>query len=106
MDENYIYPSRQGFMCIPVLEFLNGMPWNVYTKNLLVALRPSRVREVWSGVKCDARLWRVTVYLKGDKDTPRIDHIEQEVAIGLDGDSAHGRDVRAQLVEMGMRRFR
>jgi hypothetical protein len=100
---NYEAPKTWGVTTIPVLEFLNGLPWNAITKNLLMALRPSTVRECWGEMKCDAYRWRVTVWLHGTKDYPLIRKIEQEVNVGLLGEFQHAVELEKTLREMGMK---
>lgn len=108
--EKYEPPKERGFTSIPVLQFLNGLPWNTTTKNMLFALRPNYIREVYEGdgVKMDACCWRVTVWLKCTKDNlkPVIKRIEQEVSIGLGGGYDDADDLERKLLTMGMRRLR
>ena len=68
-----------GFACIPVLEFLRGLPWNNLARNYVTALRPSRIRVTEGIIKLDAVTWRVTVWLEEDGRT--IHKIDQEVGI-------------------------
>lgn len=83
--EPYNKPSRHSYTVIKVLQDLSGQPWDDLSKNMLMALRPSFVRESWGEIKCDACCWRVTVYLSGSKDAPIVDYIAQEVAVGING---------------------
>ena len=68
-----------GYTPIRVLEHLNGKPWDVNARAFLRALRPSETRVTFGEVKSDAKLWRVTVFLKGGN----VDYIEQEVEVDL-----------------------
>lgn len=63
--------------CIPVLEFLNGRPWNNMALNYVMGLRPSAIRVTTGAVTADSYCWRVTVHLELDERT--IKRIEQEV---------------------------
>ncbi len=72
----------QGHMTIPVLEFLNGTPWNDMTKSLVSALRPSSVQICRDSCNLMSINWRVTVWLWPDD---RIKRIEQEVNYSVYG---------------------
>jgi deoxyribose-phosphate aldolase len=78
-----------------VLEFLKGMPWDVFAMNYVYGLRPSRVRTSTGMLKCDAHVNRVTVMLEQDGVT--IQSIEQEVEIGLLGGFDNGYDLDCEL---------
>jgi hypothetical protein len=80
------FPSR-GFTVIEVLPFLKGKPWDEYALAYLQALRPSYVRVSTGMITCDARNWRVTVFIHNDNTIRRI---EQEVEVGLPDDVHHG----------------
>lgn len=99
----YQEPKICGRMTVPVLEFLTGLPWNCLTKNMLISLRPSVVQECWDFETGSSILWRVTVWLQGTKDLPKIKRIEQEVSVGLVGEVGHGGDLEKELRDMGMR---
>ena len=93
--ELYKKPNEQSYTVIKVLPDLSGQPWDDLSKNMLMAVRPSYVRESWGEIKCDACCWRVTVYLRGSKDEPIVDYIEQEVAVGSVGaDNGHDLDCK------------
>jgi hypothetical protein len=77
-------PDGRAWTVIPVLEFLNGKPWNNLALNALVALRPSAIRVTTGGVTCDCWTWRATVFLD-EKDGRTIRRIEQEVDVGTIG---------------------
>lgn len=79
----YVKPDGVGYTVIPVLEFLNGKPWDNMALNFVAALRPSSIRVTTGGVTCDASTWRVTVFVETDERTIR--KIEQEVQVGLHG---------------------
>ncbi len=74
--------NAQGWMVIPVLEFLNGKPWNDMSKSFVSALRPSVVRLCRESATCDAITWRVTVWINKDD---KIKRIEQEVSYNVYG---------------------
>ena len=78
--------------CLPELE---GKPWSELAAAFLRALRPSAVRVVLpgEGVKTDAIVWRVTVYLT---DRCTIERIEQEVEVDLPDGVQHGHDLSVQ----------
>lgn len=62
-----------GWLALPVLEFLKGRPYDDAARAAVTTLRPSAVRVIRDGwVKTDARVWRVTVYLKPDETVERI----------------------------------
>lgn len=84
---DYEPPKGHGFSVLPQLQELWGRPWNQYALNLVHSLRPSCIRVTNSGIKLDARTWRVTVYLEDDDRTIR--RIEQEVQVGCVG-AKHG----------------
>lgn len=88
--------KEYGYSCssINVLEFLWGQPWNNLALNYVRSLRPSIVRVVKDGCCCDAKTWRVTVWLKDDDVT--IKSIEQEVEVGVHG-STNGHELDTQL---------
>lgn len=79
---NYNEPNIVGYTAIPVLEFLNGEPWDDRILDFIHALRPSDVRIAMENeaVTSDARVWRVTVYLDNASNVKKI---EQEVEVGL-----------------------
>jgi hypothetical protein len=81
-----------GWISIPVLEFLNGRPWNNAALNVVHGLRPSAIRILLptGGITADSVTWRVTVSLDADGRTIR--KITQEVQVGLDG-CRYGSDV-------------
>jgi hypothetical protein len=80
---DYEHPAMTGFTTIPILEFLNGMPWDQRALNFIHATNPSTIRVSHGEVTCDFRLRRVTVFLWDDGLL--IKRIEQEVEVGLDG---------------------
>lgn len=86
---------KYGFDVIPVLEFLNGREYNQLAENYFEALRPSQIEVVSTSSCCtaDMDLWRVRVYL----DNGIIDHIEQEVKVGLEGGYNSGWDLKSAL---------
>ncbi len=93
LGETYEPFDCTSFTCIEVLPFLRGKPWDWIALAYVHALRPSTIRVTDGGLKANARLWRVTVYLK--EGTRLIDSIEQEVEVGLpEGISnGHGLDI-------------
>jgi hypothetical protein len=105
--EEYKSPEILSYMSIPVLEFLNGLPWNVFTMNMLVAVRPSalRVLDENAEIKCDACCWRVTVTTYKHAGDLAIRKVEQEVMVGLAGDFSCSDALNKELREMGMRRL-
>lgn len=76
--------KRCGWMSIPVLEFLNGRPWNNAALNLVRALRPSCVRVTTGETTTDGCSWRVTITVD-PKDKRTIKKVEQEVEVGIVG---------------------
>ena len=95
----YESPHSTSFAVIPVLPALYGLPWDEFAFQWVVALRPSLVRVTAGEITCDARLWRVTVYLTSLTSKYRIiDRIEQEVEIGCEG-FAHGHDMQQELIK-------
>ena len=80
--------NRRGYTSIEVLPKLKGKPWDEVALGYVHALRPSQLRVVQDGIQLDAQTWRVTVWLK--KDNVTIDHIEQEVEVGLPEECPHG----------------
>lgn len=96
---DYNNPRRISYVTIKPLQFLHGLLWNDLTKNYIVALRPSSVRECWDLCKLDASPWRVTVWLEGENDHPIIRSIEQEVVVGIEG-CDHGYDLSTKIAAM------
>jgi hypothetical protein len=80
--------DSQGYTVLKVLPELNGKPWDEVALGYVHALRPSRLRVVQGMAQADAQRWRVTAWLK--KDGVTIDHIDQEVAVGLPESVPHG----------------
>jgi hypothetical protein len=85
--------DRWGGTVIPVLEFLNGRPWNNAALNVVHALRPSSIRVTTGEMTCDSMSWRVTVHID---PTGIIRKIDQEVDVGLIG-CRYGADVSAYI---------
>jgi len=75
----YEPPNHNGWMCIPVLEFMVGRPWDQLALDMVRAVRPSCIRVTEGEQTLDARTWRVTVLLR--RGTNVIRHIEQEVEV-------------------------
>ena len=75
--------GNTGFMVMPVLELLNGQPWNNLALNYIYTLNPTFIRATNGPMHCDAVPGRVTVILKEDNKT--IDYVEQEVSPSLIG---------------------
>lgn len=91
----YIEPAEQGGISIPVLEFLNGRPWDNAALNVVHSLRPSSIRtSIGGGGDANSYPWRVTVSLKEDNCT--IERITQEVEVGLTG-CRYGADVLSYI---------
>lgn len=90
---------RIGFCCLPVLEYLNGQPWNNLALNFVYSLRPTCVRVISENQEAhtDGRVYRVTVYLRADNRT--IDHIEQESIVGIIGCES-GYDIKCELHDL------
>lgn len=91
--------DHRSFLSIRVLEFLNGRPWDDLALNLVHSLRPSSIRVTTGEVKCDARTWRVTVYVSKDNI---IQKIRQEVEVGLLGDLKNGSDLDGKFLDRGV----
>jgi hypothetical protein len=85
--------DRLGGTVIPVLEFLNGRPWNNAALNVVHALRPSSIRVTTGSMTADSSNWRVTVHID---PTGIIRKIDQEVDVGLIG-CRYGADVSAYI---------
>lgn len=87
--------NRRGFTSIEVLQFLYGKPWDDTALGFAHATRPSIIRVVDDGcVQCDARTWRLTVFLDKNK---LIERISQEVQVGLPDDCEHGAALNRRL---------
>ena len=88
-------PRATGNTIINVLEFLKNREVDDVSMGYIYALRPSVVEVLndnW-GHNCDCRTWRVRVFCKNNK----IDHIKQEVTVGLYGDIKNGHDLNTRL---------
>ena len=93
--KDYIEPKSIGWSSIPVLEFLNGLPWDDLALGFLHAVNPSCIRVTDGCTKCDAITGRVTVYLKEDSKT--IKKITQEVRVGLPDGINNGHELNIAL---------
>lgn len=80
--EIYEQPEEVSWTVIPVLEFLNGIPYGMAALNYIHALNPSMIRVTTGEVKTDFRNRRVTVYID---NMERIRKMEQEVEVGCHG---------------------
>ncbi|WP_417744765.1 hypothetical protein [Rosistilla oblonga] len=80
--------GRFGHTSIYVLDNLTGKPWNNVALGYVHSLRPSSIRVTTGEITCDARAWRVTVFL--DIDGVTIQRISQEVEVWLPDGVAHG----------------
>jgi hypothetical protein len=87
-----------GWRSIPVLEFLNGRLLDEVVMAHVHALRPSMVRITEGTIKLDARIWRVTIYIKLVGRRRFVRHIEQEVSIGLPKGLGHGDALRVAVL--------
>ena len=97
--KGYIQPTAVGFTQIPVLTFLNGLPWDRLALNYVHALRPGSIRVTTGEVTCDSQSWRVTVCVHKSGGVLIIDSISQEVCVGLDGGFIDGLDLRCRIPE-------
>lgn len=75
LEENI---GRTSQRTIPVLEILNGYPWNQESLNYIYGLRPSHLVVTTRKQHIDCVPWRVTVLLDNDLT---IKSIQQEVII-------------------------
>ncbi len=86
-------PKRESYCytVIPVLEFLNGRPWNNMALNIIESVRPTAIEVVKpnGAVTLDCYSWRVRVYLD---EKQLIERIEQEVQCGCVG-FRNGQDI-------------
>lgn len=98
------YPEQPNgsfsYTSIDVLPFLKGRPWDDVSLAYVSGLRPSYIRVVHGAMHCDARVWRVTVYLD-DKDL--ITDISQEVMVWLPEGVRHGSALSAALAMASIR---
>ena len=85
-DKDEVFEGRRGYKSIRLLEFLEGKPWDDVALAFVHSLRPSSIRVTSTGIKLDARTWRVTVYVDDDF----IEKISQEVEVGLPKRIQHG----------------
>lgn len=107
MSEQWKYKGEQGdpyasagigWTDVTVLQFLWGRPWDEVALAYVHSLRPSLLRVIVAGglETCDARPWRVTVYLNGDNTIKKIVQ-EAEVAIGFVPGCRNGYELRCLL---------
>jgi len=80
LGTKYEEPTKIGWNCIEVLEFLKGKPYDKVALAFIHALRPSCIRVTTGTIKLNAHTWRVTVYID---DNNIIKEIEQEVEVAL-----------------------
>lgn len=99
----YQQGGRYGWTVVDALPEIWGQPWDKLSQNMIRALRPSMIREVWGGTKMDHVVWRVTVWLEGSEEKPFIEKIQQEVEVDLEG-VEHGHDLGIKLQERAPRR--
>lgn len=85
------------YTIIPVLEFLNGRPWNNMAFNILKAVRPSCIEIINLGdcETLDCMNWRVRVYLN---KSGSISNITQEVSCGCIG-VRNGQDISNYILK-------
>jgi hypothetical protein len=87
-------PDRTGVCVLPVLGYLGGKGLDHTTMTLVYSLRPSSIRIIPPGVGAtsDAKLWRVTVWMRESGIDYVIARIEQECEVGLEDEdgSPHG----------------
>ena len=83
-----------AYMVLEMLPWLKGKTWNNTSWGVVQGLRPSSVRVTTGEIKCDARYWRVTVYLEEDEVTIR--KVTQEVVVKTHGIN-HGHNVQLFL---------
>jgi hypothetical protein len=88
------FGGRYGCLCLPVLHFLWGQPWNGLAKCFVHSLRPSAVRIAHDEVKTDSQPWRVTVWLDG---YGKVDRVEQECEVGLLARHQHGLALKTEF---------
>ncbi len=84
--------DRLGYCSIDILQQCYGMPWNEYTLAAVSAFRPSSIRVIKYGgdEKCDARNYRITVYVD---ELSLVTKIQQECEIWLPKDCRDGQDI-------------
>ncbi len=87
---SYEEPDSLGFMVLEVLPMLKGMKWDDEALAIVHSLRPSCIRVTDGRTKCDARTWRVTVYVDEENI---IHYIEQEVEVGCPEGIECGQDL-------------
>lgn len=94
----YRKPTRSGYATFPVLQFLEGRPWDQLALNAVHSLRPSQIRVTDGMVKDNAVTWRVTVFVNRTADGGKatIRRVEQEVEVCLYG-CEHGADLSIRL---------
>ena len=94
--DHYEQPAAICWGDIRVLEFLKGRPWDDLALGFVHALRPSKIRVLEHNdcQQCDARIWRVTVYLN---EAGLIDYIEQEVELGATDKHRNGHEMEGAI---------
>ena len=82
-----------GYASIPVLQFLNGHPWDHIALAWVSSMRPDKIRVIeYGGMETlDARTWRVSVYLD---ENSMIQSIRQEVCVSLPPDIDSGHELK------------
>ena len=92
----YAWKGYRGYLSISVLPELTGKKWDSIALGYAHALRPTQLRVIRhnEGTQLDAETWRVTVYL--DKKN-KIEHISQEVEVGLPDGVTCGAGLRTAL---------
>lgn len=81
---------------IPVLQFLWGHKVDEVAMAYVHALRPSHIRISDGMIKCDAQIWRITIYVE---KSDRIRKIEQEVEVALPHGIENGYELHGKLSE-------
>ena len=87
----------KGYASLPMLQFLNGQPWDAFAFGLVHSLRPFMLRVVCGCEHTDSWPWRVTVRLENDGQTIR--EIVQEVEVC----GGSGNDIYKEMEKRGIR---
>jgi len=80
-------PKSTSYAVIKVLPVLTGKVFDMKALDLIHSLRPSILRVTSGEIKCDSRLWRVTITVDNSNV---IKDIVQEVEVGCDSGFEHG----------------
>lgn len=86
--------QRSSLVCIEVLQFLKGHPWNEIALAFVTALEPTAIRVTTDWITADSCCGRITIYVD---ESNNIKAIERECRVWLPEGAQHGYDLSASI---------